>query len=82
MVPIKESLRSSIREFKYTKPTPIQAASWPSSFKGRDVLAIAKTGSGKTCGYLLPAMNEILKKGIFLIFYFKLLNNFGLIGFF
>jgi superfamily II DNA/RNA helicase len=31
--------------------------------KGRDCLAIAKTGSGKTCGYLLPGMTQILKNG-------------------
>lgn len=36
-------------------PTPIQAQSWPLALQGRDIVAIAKTGSGKTLGYLLPA---------------------------
>ena len=56
-------MKASIKLEGYTEPSPIQAASWPSTFKGKDVLAIAKTGSGKTCGYLLPGMCDILKKG-------------------
>lgn len=39
----------------FVVPTPIQAQSWPLAFQGRDIVAIAKTGSGKTLGYLLPA---------------------------
>lgn len=31
-----------------------QAATWPIAITGRDIVAVAKTGSGKTCGYLLP----------------------------
>ncbi|KAJ6826178.1 DEAD-box ATP-dependent RNA helicase 14-like [Iris pallida] len=38
----------------FSVPTPIQAQSWPIALKGRDVVAIAKTGSGKTLGYLIP----------------------------
>jgi superfamily II DNA/RNA helicase len=48
----------------YTKPTPIQSTSWLHACAGRDCLAIAKTGSGKTAGYLLPSMTEILKRGL------------------
>ena len=39
----------------FTAPTPIQAQSWPIALQNRDIVAIAKTGSGKTLGYLLPA---------------------------
>jgi ATP-dependent RNA helicase DDX5/DBP2 len=35
-------------------PTPIQAQSWPIVIKGHDIVAVAKTGSFKTLGYLLP----------------------------
>ncbi|XP_050942099.1 DEAD-box ATP-dependent RNA helicase 46-like isoform X8 [Cucumis melo] len=39
----------------FSSPTPIQAQTWPIALQGRDIVAIAKTGSGKTLGYLLPA---------------------------
>ncbi|KAI7733606.1 hypothetical protein M8C21_015996, partial [Ambrosia artemisiifolia] len=38
----------------FTSPTPIQAQSWPVALQSLDIVAIAKTGSGKTLGYLLP----------------------------
>jgi ATP-dependent RNA helicase DDX5/DBP2 len=39
----------------FTSPTPIQAQTWPIALQSRDIVAIAKTGSGKTLGYLIPA---------------------------
>lgn len=39
----------------FTAPTPIQAQTWPIALQSRDIVAIAKTGSGKTLGYLIPA---------------------------
>ncbi|CAN6470383.1 unnamed protein product [Victoria cruziana] len=39
----------------FASPTPIQAQTWPVALQGRDIVAIAKTGSGKTLGYLIPA---------------------------
>ncbi|KAG0472106.1 hypothetical protein HPP92_016652 [Vanilla planifolia] len=39
----------------FLSPTPIQAQTWPVALQSRDVVAIAKTGSGKTLGYLIPA---------------------------
>ncbi|XP_065617630.1 DEAD-box ATP-dependent RNA helicase 46 [Quercus suber] len=38
----------------FSAPTPIQAQSWPIAIQSRDIVAIAKTGSGKTLGYLIP----------------------------
>ncbi|KAH7652829.1 RNA helicase protein [Dioscorea alata] len=43
----------------FSAPTPIQAQSWPVALSGRDIVAIAKTGSGKTLGYLLPGFIHI-----------------------
>ena len=48
-----------IRRAGYAQPTPIQAQSWPIACQGRDIVSIAKTGSGKTCGFLLPGMLHI-----------------------
>ncbi|XP_057983897.1 DEAD-box ATP-dependent RNA helicase 46 [Malania oleifera] len=39
----------------FSAPTPIQAQSWPIALQSRDIVAIAKTGSGKTLGYVIPA---------------------------
>ena len=39
----------------FSNPTPIQAQTWPVALQGRDIVAIATTGSGKTLGYLMPA---------------------------
>ncbi|KAL7784089.1 P-loop containing nucleoside triphosphate hydrolase protein [Trichoderma ceciliae] len=51
----------------YKIPTPIQAASWPSTLSGRDVVGVAETGSGKTMAFALPcveALSIIGKKGV------------------
>lgn len=43
----------------FSAPTPIQAQSWPIALKSRDIVAVAKTGSGKTLGYLLPGFMHL-----------------------
>lgn len=44
----------------YEKPTPIQAQAIPAIMAGKDVIGIAKTGSGKTIAFLLPMFRHIL----------------------
>eukprot|EP01018_Ginkgo_biloba_P021526 Gb_35545 [translate_table: standard] len=46
----------------FSSPTPIQAQSWPLALQSRDIVAIAKTGSGKTLGYLLPAFLHLRQR--------------------
>jgi len=43
----------------YVEPTPIQSQGWPMALKGRDLIGIAETGSGKTMAYLLPALVHV-----------------------
>lgn len=57
-----------LKRMKFTKPTPIQAQCWPIALSGQNLIGIAKTGSGKTLSYLLPAVvhiknQEKLEKG-------------------
>ena len=47
----------------FTKPTPIQAYSWPILLAGKDMVGIAETGSGKTLAFSLPILSNILKSG-------------------
>ncbi|KAF8485866.1 DEAD-domain-containing protein [Russula ochroleuca] len=54
-----EYLMSSIRAQGFAEPTPIQCQAWPMALSGRDVVAIAQTGSGKTISFALPAMLHI-----------------------
>ncbi|KAK4225926.1 P-loop containing nucleoside triphosphate hydrolase protein [Podospora fimiseda] len=44
----------------YSSPTPIQAASWPFTLSGRDVIGIAETGSGKTMAFSLPCVEKLV----------------------
>ncbi|KAL0079638.1 P-loop containing nucleoside triphosphate hydrolase protein [Phycomyces blakesleeanus] len=48
-----------IRKLKFDKPTSIQAQAVPAIMNGRDVIGVAKTGSGKTIAFLLPMFRHI-----------------------
>ncbi|EGO24597.1 hypothetical protein SERLADRAFT_449372 [Serpula lacrymans var. lacrymans S7.9] len=54
-----EYIMSSILAQGFSSPTPIQCQAWPMALSGRDVVAIAQTGSGKTISFALPAMLHI-----------------------
>jgi len=56
------ALVRSVKELGFTRPTPIQHDAIPPALEGRDVLACAMTGSGKTAAFLLPIMHRILAK--------------------
>ncbi|CAE6494936.1 unnamed protein product [Rhizoctonia solani] len=50
---------TTIKMQGFTSPSPIQCQAWPMALSGRDVVAIAQTGSGKTISFALPAMLHI-----------------------
>jgi ATP-dependent RNA helicase RhlE len=54
------SILANITALGYETPTPIQAQAIPVAIEGRDLLGIAKTGSGKTASFVLPILNQLL----------------------
>src|SRR3569833_2515942 len=54
------ALVRSVKELGFTRPTPIQHDAIPPALEGRDVLACAMTGRGKTAAFLLPLMHRIM----------------------
>ncbi|KAI2785814.1 ATP-dependent RNA helicase dbp3 [Penicillium oxalicum] len=56
--PCNNNLYAPLKAFP--APSPIQAATWPLLFSGRDVIGIAETGSGKTLGFGLPCLKKLL----------------------
>ncbi len=51
----------AVKEEGYENPTPVQAEAIPAILKGRDILAGAQTGTGKTAGFTLPTLQLLAK---------------------
>ncbi|NBC31083.1 MAG: DEAD/DEAH box helicase [Alphaproteobacteria bacterium] len=56
---LKPEILQAIAEVGYTTPTPIQEQAIPVVLKGRDVMGIAQTGTGKTAGFTLPMIERL-----------------------
>ena len=56
------SLLRGVADLGFTEPTPIQRDGIPPALEGRDVLACAMTGSGKTAAFVLPILQRLLGK--------------------
>jgi len=61
-LPISQYTKDRIAAARFATPTPVQAAAIPQALLGKDVLATAQTGTGKTLAFLIPIMEQLLQK--------------------
>ena len=57
---LAEPILRAVSEQGYVKPSPVQAEAIPAIIAGRDVMAAAQTGTGKTAGFTLPMLQRLL----------------------
>ncbi|XP_062013757.1 DEAD-box ATP-dependent RNA helicase 37-like [Rosa rugosa] len=60
-IDLGDALNKNIQRCKYVKPTPVQRHAIPISLGGRDLMACAQTGSGKTAAFCFPIISGIMK---------------------
>jgi ATP-dependent RNA helicase DDX5/DBP2 len=56
--PFSDRIQKTLLAAGFARPTSIQAQCWPLAGEGKDLISVAKTGSGKTCGFLLPVFHD------------------------
>ena len=56
------SLLKGIKELGFSRPTPIQSDAIPPAMQGKDLLACASTGSGKTAAFALPILHKLIAR--------------------
>ncbi len=59
---ISPYLKERISSSGFSVPTPVQAAAIPPALEGKDVLATAQTGTGKTLAFLIPVMERLMQR--------------------
>lgn len=63
-VQLTEIIKNNVLLARYDKPTPVQKYAIPIIINGRDLMACAQTGSGKTAAFLVPILNQMYEHGI------------------
>ena len=58
---ISDALKKRIASLNFTTPTPVQAGAIPPALEGKDVLATAQTGTGKTLSFIVPILEKLAK---------------------
>ena len=58
---ISDALKKRIAALNFITPTPVQAGAVPPALEGKDVLATAQTGTGKTLSFILPILEKLAK---------------------
>src|SRR6266436_6595786 len=59
---ISPYMKERLAAARFTTPTPVQAAAIPQALEGKDVLATAQTGTGKTLAFLIPVIEHLLQQ--------------------
>src|ERR1700747_3857942 len=60
-LPLSPLVQKRLAAVKFVTPTPVQALAIPPALEGRDVLATAQTGTGKTLSFMLPIIERLQK---------------------
>ena len=58
---LTEELKQALRDLEFIRPTKVQSAVLPVAMQGRDLMACAETGSGKTAAYGIPMIAHLLE---------------------
>ena len=58
-MPLSAGLQQKLAHLHFTTPTPVQASAIPPALEGKDVLATAQTGTGKTLAFLIPVLERM-----------------------
>ncbi|MCU1240082.1 MAG: ATP-dependent helicase RhlE [Candidatus Acidoferrum typicum] len=61
-LPISTYIKERLSGARFSIPTPVQAAAIPHALEGKDVLATAQTGTGKTLAFLIPVLEKLLRR--------------------
>jgi ATP-dependent RNA helicase RhlE len=61
-LPISTYVKERLSSARFSTPTPVQAAAIPHALEGKDVLATAQTGTGKTLAFLIPIAEKLLRR--------------------
>ena len=59
---LSDDLSRALKDKGYSKPTPIQTKAIPAILSGKDIMAAAQTGTGKTAGFTLPILQLLSDK--------------------
>ena len=60
-LPISQYTQERLSSARFSTPTPVQAATIPRALEGKDILATAQTGTGKTLAFLIPILEHLLQ---------------------
>src|SRR5437899_7598396 len=61
-LPISNYVKERLSGARFSTPTPVQGAAIPHALEGKDVLATAQTGTGKTLAFLIPIIEKLLQR--------------------